>query len=152
MSDFIIRKGEARDIPSLMNLIYDLAVFEKAPEMVINTKEKLLEDWQNHKSFDFIVAELDKDIKGISLFYPRYSTWQGRCYYLEDLFVKPECRGLGMGLALLNKTAKTAKENGANRLDWQVLDWNKSAVEFYENQGAMVEKEWWNCKMVLDNF
>lgn len=152
MSDFIIRKGEAKDMASLMELIYELAVYEKAPEMVVNTKEKLLEDWQTHKSFDFIVAEIGDSVKGISLFYPRYSTWRGRCFYLEDLFVKPECRGLGMGLALLNETAKTAKKNGATRMDWQVLDWNTPAVEFYDKQGAIVEKEWWNCKMVLDNF
>lgn len=152
MSDFRIRKGEAKDMASLMDLIYQLAVYEKAPEMVINTKEKLLEDWQTHKSFDFIVAEIENEVKGISLYYPRYSTWRGRCFYLEDLYVTPECRGKGMGLALLNETAKIAKEKGAIRMDWQVIDWNTPAVDFYENQGALVEKEWWNCKMVLDKF
>lgn len=150
--DYQIRKGEERDMASLLELIYELAVYEKAPEMVINTKEKLLEDWRVHKSYDFLVAESVGSIKGISLFYPRYSTWRGRCFYLEDLYVKPECRGFGLGLALLNETAKIAKESGAIRMDWQVLDWNSSAVEFYENQGAVVEKEWWNCKLALDNF
>lgn len=149
MSDYKIRKGKAEDIPDLMRLIYDLAVFEKAPEMVINNEEKLLEDWQTHKSFDFLVASFGKEIVGISLFYPRYSTWRGRCFYLEDLFVSPEVRGKGVGLGLLKATSEIAKEKGAIRLDWQVLDWNTPAVEFYEKEGAAVEKEWWNCKLDL---
>lgn len=152
MRDFLIRKGEEVDMASLMELIHELAVYEKAPEMVVNTQEKLLEDWKLHKAFDFIVAEMNGDVKGISLYYPRYSTWRGRCFYLEDLYVRPENRGQGLGLALLEETAKIAKSQGAIRLDWQVLDWNSPAVEFYENQGAMIEKEWWNCKMTLEKF
>tara|TARA_R110002096_G_scaffold74101_2_gene175876 strand:- start:128617 stop:129075 length:459 start_codon:yes stop_codon:yes gene_type:complete len=152
MRDFLIRKGEEGDMASLMELIHELAVYEKAPEMVVNTQEKLLEDWKLHKAFDFIVAEMNGDVKGISLYYPRYSTWRGRCFYLEDLYVRPENRGQGLGLALLEETAKIAKSQGAIRLDWQVLDWNSPAVEFYENQGAMIEKEWWNCKMTLEKF
>lgn len=142
-----IRKGTHTDIPALMALIHELAHFEKAPEMVANTEEKLLEDWQAHKAFDFLVAETDGEVIGISLYYPRYSTWQGRCYYLEDLYVKPEHRGKGIGLDLLKATAEEARKAGAGRLDWQVLDWNEGAVRFYENQGAVVEKVWWNCKM-----
>ena len=152
MSDFIIRKGTADDMGDLMALIYELAVFEKAPEMVINNEEKLLEDWQTHKAFDFIVAVLDEKVVGISLYYPRYSTWRGRCFYLEDLYVKQELRGKGIGLALLKETAKIAKEEGAIRMDWQVLDWNSPAVDFYKNQGAEVETEWWNCKLDLKNY
>ncbi len=149
MINYYIRQGEEKDAEDLMALIRELAEFEKAPEMVANTPEKLLEDWKEHKAFDFLVAEADTKVVGISLFYPRYSTWQGRCYYLEDLYVKPQYRGQGIGLALLNATAEEARIKGANRLDWQVLDWNEGAVRFYENQGAVLEKGWWNCKMKL---
>lgn len=145
--NYIVRKGEGKDIPALMQLIIDLAVFEKAPDMVTNTPDLLLKDWQDHKAFDFLVAAIEEEVVGISLYYPRYSTWQGRCYYLEDLYIKPEYRGEGLGLALLKATIVAAKQAGANRLDWQVLDWNTPAVEFYEKQGAYVEKEWWNCKL-----
>ena len=149
MSKHIIRAGEERDILKLMELIMDLAIFEKAPEKVANSEEKLKEDWNEHKAFDFLVAELSGEVVGISLYYPRYSTWQGRCYYLEDLYVKPECRGRSIGLDLLRATAEEARKAGANRLDWQVLDWNSGAVRFYEKEGAYVEKEWWNCKLPL---
>lgn len=151
MTDFKVRPGEEKDIADLMALIKELAEFEKAPEMVINTKEDLLEDWQKHKSFNFLVAESNQNVIGISLYYPRYSTWQGRCYYLEDLYVKPEFRGSGIGLALLKATGEEAKKAGAHRLDWQVLDWNTGAVRFYEKEGAYVEKEWWNCKLPLSD-
>lgn len=133
-----------------MALIHELAEFEKAPEQVRNTKEQLLEDWQEHRAFDFLVAEAEGQVIGISLYYPRYSTWNGRCYYLEDLYVKPEFRGQGVGLKLLRATAEEAKQAGAGRLDWQVLDWNTDAVRFYERIGAHIEREWWNCKWALD--
>lgn len=149
MTDFKIRKGEESDIEALMMLIHELAEFEKAPEKVVNNKNRLFEDWQIHKAFDFLVAEVDNEVIGISLYYPRYSTWNGRCYYLEDLYVRPGFRSRGIGLALLKATAEEAKKAGAVRLDWQVLDWNVSAVDFYEKQGVSIEKEWWNCKWDL---
>lgn len=147
--NYVIRAGEAKDISALMGLIHELAEFEKAPEKVVNDEERLLEDWQQHKAFDFLVAEVDDEVVGISLYYPRYSTWNGRCYYLEDLYVKPPFRSHGIGLALLKATAREARKAGAGRLDWQVLDWNADAVRFYERIGAFVEKEWWNCKWDL---
>lgn len=149
MSEYSIRKGEERDIPDLMGLIHELAEFEKAPEQVRMTESQLLADWKEHKAFDFLVAEVDGKVVGISLYYPRYSTWNGRCFYLEDLYVKPEFRGGGIGLALLKATGDEALKAGAGRLDWQVLDWNDGAVRFYENQGAHIEREWWNCKLKL---
>lgn len=149
MSHPLIREGEAKDVPVLMEMIRELAEFEKAPEQVDNQEEILLKDWQQHRAFRFLVAEMDAAVVGISLFYPRYSTWKGRCFYLEDLYVKPEFRNRGIGLALLEATAEEARRAGAGRLDWQVLDWNTEAVRFYERLGAQVEKEWWNCKLKL---
>ena len=149
MIKYEIRKGETKDIPALMQHIRDLAEFEQAPEMVATDEEQLEKDWEKHSAFDFLVAEVDEEVVGISLFYPRYSTWQGRCYYLEDLYVKPDFRNIGIGLSLLDATAEEARKAGACRLDWQVLDWNSEAVRFYERKGAYIEKEWWNCKMKL---
>ena len=149
MTNTLIREGTADDIPALMGMIRDLAEFEKAPHMVEMDEQRLMEDWSVHHAFKFIIAELDSEIAGMSLFYPRYSTWQGRCYYLEDLFVKPAFRNRGVGLALLEATSEEARIAGAGRLDWQVLDWNKDAVRFYERLGANIETEWWNCKMKL---
>lgn len=148
--NFTIRKGEERDIPALMQHIHDLAEFEKMPEEVDVTTDTLLADWKDHKAYDFLVAELEGEVVGVSLYYPRYSTWKGRCFYLEDLIVQPHLRGNGIGLALLNATADEARKAGAIRLDWQVLDWNEDAVRFYERIGAHIEKEWWNCKWRID--
>lgn len=141
-----IRKGTEQDLPALMQLIHDLAEFEKAPAEVVNTEEKLKEDFLQHKAFDFLVAEVEEEVVGISLYYPRYSTWKGRCFYLEDLYVKPEFRGKGIGKELLLASAEEAKKAGATRLDWQVLDWNTPASDFYKKMGADIETEWWNCK------
>lgn len=149
MSAFAIRAGRAEDLPEVMALIDELAEFEKAPEEVANSTEQLRADWQEHRAFDFLVAEVAGEIVGMSLYYPRYSTWKGRCYYLEDLVVRTEHRGKGIGRALIEATAEEARKAGAVRLDWQVLDWNESAVKFYEKLGANIEKEWWNCKWWL---
>ena len=136
---------------ALLALIKDLAEYERAPEEVENTEAQLLADWQA-SWYEFLVAELEGEVVGISLYYKRYSTWKGTCFYLEDLYVKPELRGQGIGLALLRETAKTAKAAGAIRLDWQVIDWNSPAVDFYKKLGAHIETEWWNCKFDLKDF
>lgn len=144
-----ISQGIARDIPELHRMIAELAVYERAPEEVTNTPGELLSDWQEHRAFDFLIAEIDNDVAGMALYYPRYSTWKGRCYYLEDLYVREAFRGQGAGMALLRAVAEVARKAGAKRLDWQVLDWNTPAVEFYESIGATIEKEWWNGKWWL---
>lgn len=144
-----IKDGGAAEIADLMRLIKDLAEFERAPEAVITTEEVLLADWKAQR-FEYLVLQDEaQGIIGISLYYPRYSTWKGYCYYLEDLYVMPEYRGKGYGKLLLEATAAKARAAGANRMDWQVLDWNESAVKFYESIGADIEKEWWNCKWWL---
>lgn len=145
----VIKQGGEGEIHDLMALIKDLALFEKAPEEVITDADELLADLKA-KRFEYLVLEHEQDgIIGISLYYPRYSTWKGFCYYLEDLYVKPNYRGHGYGKLLLEATADKAREAGAKRMDWQVLDWNESAVKFYEKLGANIEKEWWNCKWWL---
>ncbi len=146
VTPYKIRQGKARDIPALFRLINELAIFEKAAHLMRNSIAQLEEDFVRHYAFEFLVAETEGKVIGISLYYPRYSTWNGRCYYLEDLYVQADFRGSGIGEALLRATAEEARKAGATRLDWQVLDWNDAAVRFYERIGAYVEKEWWNCK------
>lgn len=141
--------GQVDHLPSVMQLIHDLAHFEQAPQEVANDLSRLREDFEAHQAFAFLVALDGPEVVGFSLYYPRYSTWKGRCYYLEDLYVKPAYRGKGLGKRLLEATAHEARQAGAQRLDWQVLDWNEEAVRFYERIGATVEKEWWNCKWWL---
>lgn len=141
-----IRPGQAQDMAELHAMIGELALYERAPEEVSNSPQQLLNDWQEHRAFDFLIAELNGEIVGMALYYPRYSTWKGRCYYLEDLYVREAYRGQGAGMALLNAVAEEARKAGALRLDWQVLDWNAPAVQFYENIGAIIEKQWWNGK------
>ncbi len=145
-----IKAGGLAEIPDLLRLIADLAEFEKAPQEVITSEAELQSDWEQGR-FEYLVLEdPEQGIIGISLYYPRYSTWKGYCYYLEDLYVMPEYRGKGYGKRLLEATADKAREAGAKRLDWQVLDWNETAVRFYESIGADIEKEWWNCKWWLN--
>lgn len=145
-----IVQGKASHMADLLRLIRDLALYEKAPQEVITTEAELLADWEQ-KRFDFLILEdAQAGVIGISLYYPRYSTWKGNCCYLEDLYVMPEYRGKGFGKLLLEATAEKARAMGAKRLDWQVLDWNEPAVRFYESIGAKIEKEWWNCKWWLN--
>lgn len=144
-----IRPGTEADLPALMQCIRELAEYERAPQEVDIDVESLGQDWAKERAFDFLVAESHDEVVGIALYYPRYSTWKGRCFYLEDLYVKPAYRNMGTGLALLEAVGQKAREAGAIRLDWQVVDWNTPAVRFYEKLGAHIERNWWNCKMKL---
>lgn len=146
---FSIIPGQIDHLPEVLQLIHELAIFEKAPQEVITDLPQLKMDFEEHQAFAFLVALDGQEVVGFSLYYPRYSTWKGRCFYLEDLYVKPAYRGKGLGKQLLEATAEEARRAGARRLDWQVLDWNEEAVRFYERIGATIEKEWWNCKWWL---
>lgn len=150
MSGFEIKMGQAEDIPELHQLIVELARFEKAEQEVTTTPEILLRDWQERGAFDFSLARShDGKLAGMALFYPRYSTWKGHCLYLEDLYVCEAFRGQGLGRTFLSFLKNYALERGLRRIDWQVLDWNLPAINFYENLGAAIEKEWFNCKWYL---
>lgn len=144
-----ILAGGEEHIADLLRLIMDLAEYEKAPQEVITTEQELQADLAAGRFEYLVLMHPQNGVIGISLFYPRYSTWKGYCYYLEDLYVMPEYRGKSYGKMLLQATADKAKAAGAKRLDWQVLDWNEPAVRFYESIGADIEKEWWNCKWWL---
>lgn len=153
---YSIRKGTKNDIPMAFELIMELAVFEKGEHKVSNTLEEMIEDgFGQNPIFEFYVAEFEGKIIGMSLYYMRYSTWRGRCLFLEDLIVTESHRGQGVGKKLLDITVQEAKKQKVNLMMWQVLDWNTAAIEFYKKVGAELDPEWINCKLHkvdLDNW
>src|SRR3954464_2672940 len=149
-----IRPATANDIPLILELIRELAEYEREPQAAIATSEDLLRDGFTPNAspkFRVVIAEWDGKSAGFALFFYNYSTWQGRPgLYLEDLFVKPEFRGKGIGKALLLHLAKIAVENNCRRYQWQVLDWNTPALEFYKSLGAEIMKEWLTMRVEGD--
>jgi GNAT superfamily N-acetyltransferase len=138
---FKIRKTKREDLSAVLTLIKELAKFEKE----LNSVEINLEDLTNDFSdglFDCLIAEKQGSIIGIALYYNRYSTWKGKTIYLEDLIVTKSERGIGVGKALLNELVLLAKSSNIRRVEWSVLDWNKKAIDFYENVGATILKNW----------
>lgn len=138
-----IRKGKPEDMAAVLGLIQELAIFEKEPDAVLVTVDDLIRDGFGEKPlFHVFVAEVDEKIVGIALYYYRYSTWKGKTIHLEDLIVKEEMRGTGLGSALYSEIMKQGKKDNVRRIEWNVLNWNTPAVNFYENSGAKVIEEW----------
>jgi GNAT superfamily N-acetyltransferase len=138
-----IRKGNPDDMKAVLGLIQELAIFEKEPEAVVITEADLVRDGFGEKPlFHVFVAELEKEIVGIALYYYRYSTWKGKTIHLEDLIVKEKMRGTGLGSALYAEIMKQGKRDNVRRVEWNVLDWNTPAVKFYENSGAKILDGW----------
>lgn len=147
----IIRKGTKEDMPVVLELIKELATFEKEPDAVITTVETLeKEGFGENPLFHVFVAEVGGKIEGMALVYYRFSTWKGRTLHLEDLIVRKEKRGTGLGNALYRKVIEFAKEQNLKRVEWVVLDWNKHAIDFYERSGANVLKDWYTVQMDED--
>lgn len=143
-----IRKGIKSDLPQVLELIKELALFEKAPHEVDNTIQRMEEDgFGDNPIFDFFVAEKGEKILGISIYYFRYSTWKGKRLYLEDLVVQEAQRGSGIGKLLFEKTIAQAKLDNCTGMMWQVLDWNEPAIDFYKKYNARFEDEWVNCSV-----
>jgi GNAT superfamily N-acetyltransferase len=143
-----IRKGTIDDLPQVLQLIQELAEYEKAPNEVTNTLEDMQRDgFGEHPIFEFFVAEDQEAIVGIALYYTAYSTWKGRTIYLEDLVVTERLRRSGIGKKLFDVVAEEAKRLGAKRFRWQVLEWNEPAIAFYKKIGADLDGEWMNCTM-----
>jgi len=141
--NFKLRKAERTDMSSVLELIKELALFEKEPEAVEITETTLIEDgFGKDPKFQVFVAELNSEIVGMSLFYERYSTWKGKSLHLEDLIIKEKYRGKGIGNALYAKVLKHAYDHGCKRVAWEVLDWNKVAIDYYVSTGATVFDEW----------
>ena len=150
-----IRKGQPEDMGAVLGLIQELAVFEKEPDAVLVTVEDLVRDGFGPKPlFNVFVAEIDsennsttKEIVGIALYYYRFSTWKGKTIHLEDLVVKESMRGTGLGYALYSEIIKQGKKDQVRRVEWNVLDWNTPAIDFYEKSGAKVLRDWYVVQM-----
>ncbi len=138
-----IRKGQKEDMHGVLALIQELAVFEKEPDAVLITADDLIRDgFGDRPLFEVFVAEADKEIVGIALYYYRYSTWKGKTIHLEDLVVKESMRGTGLGFALYTEIIKQGKKDKVRRIEWNVLDWNTPAIEFYKKSGANILEDW----------
>ena len=137
------RLATKEDMPRVFELITELAVFEKEPDAVEVTVEQLVTDgFGDHPKFVCFVVEVDENVEGLALIYTRYSTWKGEVIHLEDLIVNQAFRGKGLGTVLLDEVVKYGKDKGVKRISWEVLDWNESAIEFYEKKGANVMRDW----------
>jgi len=145
-----IRKAVRGDETAILGLIKELAEYEREPDAVINTAEKLAVDLFNDKICDCFVSVHDNNIIGIALYYISYSTWKGRCLYLEDLYVQPQYRRLGAGKLLFEELLKEAHRLGVKRMDWQVLEWNEPAINFYKSIGATLDPEWLNGRIFFE--
>jgi len=148
MDKILVRDGRKEDLPRVLELVKELAAYEKAPEQVTNTVEMMEADGFSSSSvFAFYVACRGAKIIGISLYYYRYSTWKGKRLYLEDIVVTESERGSGTGKLLFDKTIEKAKETGCTGMMWQVLDWNQPAINFYKKYGARLDDGWINCHL-----
>lgn len=149
-----IRRSEPSDVPQMLALVKELALFEKALDEVYNTEEKMLADGFGDDAIfhAFVAEETDtKQIVGMALYYTAYSTWKGKIYFLDDIVVKEDYRKFGIGRKLINEMITEAYEKGIPQIRWQVLDWNTNAIKFYESLGVFIDKEWYTCKMSRDN-
>lgn len=145
--DCAIRPANPEDLNAVRDLIVELAEYENAPDQVTLTLEELKRDAEEG-CFEVTIAESETDgIVGMALHHPRYSTWKGRTWYLEDLVVTQTWRGRGVGKALFYAVARRAVEMNAQRLEWQVLDWNELAIGFYKHLDASVEHSWLNGRL-----
>jgi GNAT superfamily N-acetyltransferase len=144
-----IRLATAADVKQILAFIRALAIYERAPDAVVATEEGLLRDgFGPHPYYECLIAEHDGKLAGFALYFFNYSTWVGRPgIYLEDLFVHPELRGLGIGKALLKRVAAVALEHGCERMQWAVLDWNTPAIDFYAAMGGEFLDEWRNVRV-----
>lgn len=150
--EITIRVGEKHDLPQVLELIKELALYEKAPHEVINTVEQMEQDgFGSNPIYGFFVAENDKGIVGISVYYWRYSTWKGKRLYLEDIIVTEKERGRGIGKLLFDRTMQHAADENCSGMLWQVLDWNEPAINFYrKNYNPKFDGEWLNVSLEID--
>jgi len=139
----IIRKATKEDMKSVLDLIQELATFEKEPDAVVISVDDLIRDgFGENPLFHTFVAEVNQEVIGIALYYYRYSTWKGKTIHLEDLIVKENHRGSGAGFALYSEIIAQGKRDKVRRIEWNVLDWNTPAIEFYKKSGAKILDDW----------
>ncbi len=143
-----IRKGNAADVPEIMRLVRELAVYEKAEHEVSNTNERMIaEGFGEFPAFGVFMGEVGEEVVGMALYYYRYSTWKGTRIYLEDLIVSEKFRGKGYGKLLFEAVIAEGKKTNCSGMMWQVLDWNQPAIDFYEIYNTRFDAGWLNCHL-----
>jgi len=147
--DINIRKAESSDLPAILSLVKELAVYENAGDKVLATLE-VYENAFNEKIFESQVAEINGRVVGMTLYYMTYSTWRGKMLYLEDFVVSESYRNKGVGQLLFDAFLAEARLKKVAMVKWQVLDWNDPAVAFYKKNKAIFDKDWWNVKIFFD--
>ena len=145
-----IRRAVKDDCPRLLELVQELATYERAPGEVTVTLDHFTESgFGKHPVWWAFVAEVDNRVVGFALYYIRYSTWKGQAMYLEDILITNEMRGKGIGKLLFDKLIEEAREKKFNRIIWQVLDWNEPAINFYKKYNADFDGSWVNCSIYV---
>lgn len=147
MKDFTIREANKEDMPQVLELIKELAAYENASKEVEIKVEDLEKEGFDEGNFKCFVADVNGKLAGMALVYFRFSTWKGRTVHLEDLIVRESMRGTGLGGALYRRVVQYGHENGVRRVEWVVSEGNENAIEFYENTGADVKKNWFTVHM-----
>lgn len=143
-----IRKAQEQDMEAMHQLMFELAVYEKAPEAVETSPKEYLDDFLQG-TFEGLVAVFDEKVIGMALFFMAYSSWKGKMLYLDDFVVTEQFRNQGVGQLLFDAFIQEAKKRNCKLAKWQVLDWNKPAIEFYQKNQAEIEQGWWNVKKTL---
>tara|TARA_Y200000002_G_scaffold207516_1_gene171208 strand:- start:322 stop:807 length:486 start_codon:yes stop_codon:yes gene_type:complete len=153
-----IRKANTSDVKDILRLLIELAVYEKEPNAVKVTEEELIRDgFGLNPRFECLLAEFNSEIVGLAFYTERYSTWVGDTLHLEDLIVTEKMRGKGFGFSLYREFLVEANRRGVKRVEWSVLDWNKSAIDFYKKTGAIIDDlEQWKIvrmnKEIIEKF
>lgn len=143
-----IRKATPHDVPAMLQLIKELAAYEREPKAVINSEAMMLADgFGANAIYKALVAEKNEKIIGLALYYTAYSTWKGKILYLDDIVVTENERRNGVGRKLIDTLLMEAKQEGFNQIRWQVLEWNTPAIEFYKKIGVEFDSQWINCRM-----
>ena len=146
--NYTIRKAVKGDAADILRLVKELADYEKAPDAVeVTLTEMEADGFGPNAIYSAFVAEMDGIVVGMALYYTQYSTWKGRTIYLDDLIVSQKYRRYGIGAKLFEEVVKVCKEMGVRKMDWQVLDWNEPAIEFYKKYNTIFDGEWLNCTL-----
>lgn len=147
----IIRPAVVTDVEGMLALVKELALYEKAPqEVTVTLEEMTAAGFGPGAVWNAFVAELDGKVVGMSLFFTKYSTWKGKCMYIDDIVVTEAMRGAGIGKLLFEETVREAKRTHMRRLEWQVLEWNAPAINFYNKFAANLDPEWVNGKLTYE--
>lgn len=147
-----VRFATAQDMPAVLELIKELAAYENAASEVKNSVAQLVDEgFGDNPSFESVVAVRNNEVIGFALFFTSYSTWKGKCLYLEDLCVNENYRRMGIGKKLFDFVLHLAKDRKMKRFSWQVLDWNQPAISFYKKYNSVLDPEWINGKIILED-